>query len=80
MRDFEPLGALDGGEDGLMFYRAIVRWWRPLLRPGGWLMFEVGEDQSDAVLALMREAGMENLYAVEDTQGIKRVVVGRTAP
>ena len=80
VRDFEPLGALDGGEDGLMFYRAIVRWWRPLLRPGGWLMFEVGEDQSDAVLALMREAGMENLYAVEDTQGIKRVVVGRTAP
>lgn len=77
VRDFEPLGALDGGEDGLMFYRAIVRWWRPLLRPGGWLMFEVGEDQSDAVLALMREAGMENLYAVEDTQGIKRVVVGR---
>ena len=77
VRDFEPLGALDGGEDGLMFYRAIVRWWRPLLRPGGWLMFEVGEDQSDAVLALMREAGMDNLYAVEDTQGIKRVVVGR---
>ena len=77
VRDFEPLGALDGGEDGLMFYRSIVRWWRPLLRPGGWLMFEVGEDQSDAVLALMREAGMENLYAVEDTQGIKRVVVGR---
>lgn len=78
VRDFEPLGALDGGEDGLMFYRAIIRWWRPLLRPGGWLMFEVGEDQADAVLVMMREAGLDTLYAVEDTQGIKRVVVGRT--
>ena len=77
VRDFEPLGALDGGEDGLMFYRAIVRHWRHLLRPGGWLMFEVGEDQAETVMALMKDAGLENLYAVEDTQGIKRVVVGR---
>ena len=80
VRDFEPLGALDGGEDGLMFYRSIIRWWRHLLRPGGWLMFEVGEDQADAVLALMKDAGLQNLYAVEDTQGIRRVVIGRTLP
>ena len=38
VRDYEPLGALDGGEDGLMFYRAIVRHWTQILRPGGWLM------------------------------------------
>ena len=80
VRDFEPLGALDGGEDGLMFYRSIIRYWRHVLRPGGWLMFEVGEDQADAVLAMMRDAELQNLYAVEDTQGIKRVVIGRTAP
>ena len=79
VRDFEPLGALDGGEDGLMFYRAIIRHWRHVLRPGGWLMFEVGEDQAQDVLSMMKDAGLENLYAVEDTQGIKRVVVGRIA-
>ena len=79
VRDYEPLGALDGGEDGLMFYRAIIRYWRHLLRPGGWLMFEVGEDQAESVLGYMKDAGLESLYAVEDTQGIKRVVVGRTA-
>ena len=43
-------------------------------------MFEVGEDQAEAVMALMKDAGLENLYAVEDTQKIQRVVVGRTAP
>lgn len=79
VRDFEPLGALDGGEDGLMFYRSIIRHWRHVLRPGGWLMFEVGEDQAQDVLDMMKDAGLENLYAVEDTQGIKRVVVGRIA-
>lgn len=80
VRDFEPLGALDGGEDGLMFYRAIIRHWRHVLRPGGWLMFEVGENQAQDVLGMMKDAGLENLYAVEDTQKIQRVVVGRTAP
>jgi len=80
VRDFEPLGALDGGEDGLMFYRAIIRHWRHVLRPGGWLMFEVGENQAQEVLGMMKDAGLENLYAVEDTQKIQRVVVGRTAP
>ena len=73
----EPLGALDGGEDGLMFYRAIVRHWTQILRPGGWLMFEVGEDQADAVMALMTEEKYTDVTALEDTAGIRRVVVGR---
>ena len=45
VRDYEPLGALDGGEDGLTSYRAIIRHWTQIVRPGGWLIFEVGEDQ-----------------------------------
>ena len=69
--------ALDGGEDGLMFYRAIVRHWTQILRPGGWLMFEVGEDQADAVMALMTEEKYTDVTALEDTAGIRRVVVGR---
>ena len=77
VRDYEPLGALDGGEDGLMFYRAIVRHWTQILRPGGWLMFEVGEDQADAVMALMKDAKYTDVTALEDTAGIRRVVVGR---
>ena len=77
VRDYEPLGALDGGEDGLMFYRAIVRHWTQILRPGGWLMFEVGEDQADAVMALMTEEKYTDVTALEDTAGIRRVVVGR---
>ena len=71
------LRALDGGEDGLMFYRAIVRHWTQILRPGGWLMFEVGEDQAAAVMALMTEEKYTDVTALEDTAGIRRVVVGR---
>ena len=77
VRDYEPIWALDGGEDGLMFYRAIVQHWTQILRPGGWLMFEVGEDQADAVMALMKDAKYTDVTALEDTAGIRRVVVGR---
>ena len=77
VRDYEPLGALDGGEDGLMFYRAIVRNWKGVLRPGGQLMFEVGETQADAVSDLMRGAGFRDIATVEDTAGVRRVVIGR---
>ena len=77
VRDYEPLGALDGGEDGLIFYRAIVRNWKGVLRPGGQLMFEVGETQADAVSDLMRGAGFRDIATVEDTAGVRRVVIGR---
>ncbi len=77
VRDYEPLGALDGGEDGLMFYRAIVRNWKGVLRPGGQLMFEVGETQAGAVSDLMRGAGFRDIATVEDTAGVRRVVTGR---
>ena len=60
-----------------MFYRAIVRHWTQILRPGGWLMFEVGEDQADTVMALMTEEKYTDVTALEDTAGIRRVVVGR---
>ena len=77
VRDYEPLGSLDGGEDGLIFYRAIVRNWKGVLRPGGQLMFEVGETQADAVSDLMRGAGFRDIATVEDTAGVRRVVIGR---
>ncbi len=77
VRDYEPLGALDGGEDGLTFYRAIIHNWFLALRPGGLLMFEVGEDQAASVRALMREGQLQDVFSVQDTAGIERVVVGR---
>lgn len=77
VRDYEPLGALDGGEDGLMFYRAIIHNWITALRPGGLLMFEVGETQAPVVRAMMREQDMRDVFSVQDTAGIERVVVGR---
>ena len=77
VRDYEPLGALDGGEDGLMFYRAIVRHWTQILRPGGWLMFEVGEDQADAVMALMTE---EKIHRCDRPRGHRRHPARRRRP
>lgn len=74
VRDYEPIWALDGGEDGLDFYRAIVKNWTSSLRRGGALMFEVGEDQAGKVMELMREAGLRNAETVLDTRGVERVV------
>ena len=79
VRDYEPLGALDCGEDRLMFYRAIIHNWVDSLRPGGLLMFEVGEDQAAAVRAIMREQAFQDVFSVQDTAEIERVVVGRRA-
>ena len=74
VRDYEPIWALDGGEDGLDFYRAIVKSWPSALRPGGALMFEVGEEQAVEVRALMLEAGLRSAETVLDTRGVERVV------
>jgi len=76
VRDFEPRSALDGGADGLDFYRAISRRWREALTDNGRLYFEVGMGQADAVLRIMRSEGFGDIQAVPDTQGIPRVVYG----
>lgn len=77
VRDYEPHMALDGGGDGLDFYRAIVRQWKRALLPGGKLLFELGIGQADAVLRLMRGEGFGDLELFEDTQGIQRVIYGK---
>ncbi len=77
VRDFEPLEALDGGEDGYMFYRAIAKKWRSVLREDGWLLFEVGEEQAQYVALQMKKAGFTNIRTVKDTAGTERVVVGQ---
>ena len=77
VRDFEPLEALDGGEDGYMFYRAITKKWKSVLRKDGWLMYEVGEEQAQYVALQMKKAGFKNIRLVKDTAGTERVVVGQ---
>ena len=76
VRDFEPHDALDGGEDGLDFYRAVSSLWREALRTGGMLFFEVGIGQADDVLRIMRAQGFGDIEIVPDTAGIPRVVYG----
>ena len=76
VRDYEPHLALDGGADGLDFYRAISRDWKDALTPGGRLYFEVGIGQADPVLRLMRSQGFGDLQVIKDSGSIPRVVLG----
>ncbi|MBO5917891.1 MAG: peptide chain release factor N(5)-glutamine methyltransferase, partial [Oscillospiraceae bacterium] len=76
VREYEPRMALDGGEDGLDFYRFIAAKWKSALRLGGTLVFEVGFDQAEAVEQILLENGFENIIKTPDTQGILRVVEG----
>jgi len=76
VKDYEPLMALDGGEDGLKFYRAIVSNWSKLLKDGGQLAFECGEGQAAAVRHIMKEHGFMDITTHKDTLDIERVVIG----
>ena len=77
VKDFEPRAALDGGADGLDFYRSVSSLWREALRTGGMLLFEVGIGQADAVLRIMRAVGFGDLEITADPAGIPRVVSGK---
>jgi release factor glutamine methyltransferase len=78
VRGFEPLSALDGGADGLDFYRSITADASHHLTAGGWLLFEVGAGQAPDVLALLRAAGFsQDSFSAKDPAGIERVVGGR---
>ncbi len=75
VRDYEPLSALDGGEDGLIFYRSIIK--NAPLTPGGLLAFEIGYDQGDAVTELMESCGYQNVELLQDLSGLDRIVLGQ---
>lgn len=73
---FEPKTALDGGGDGMDFYRDITRLWSGKLKAGGALVFELGENQFDAVSAIMKANGFENIRASLDFGGTQRAIIG----
>lgn len=73
----EPRMALDGMEDGLFFYRKIVKESAAYLKKGGWLCFEIGCDQAKDVSEMMRAAGYQNRKVIKDLAGLDRVVMGQ---
>lgn len=76
VRDYDPHMALDGGEDGLYFYRIIVQESKEYLCGGGRLYFEIGADQAEAVKQLMEDAGFKDINVVKDYAGLDRVLYG----
>ena len=77
VRDYEPLSALDGGADGLDFYRAVASKWKAVLRKDGYILFECGEGQAGDVMDIMESNGFEDIKTYRDTIGVERVVSGR---
>lgn len=76
VREYEPRLALDGSEDGLLFYRRIIEGSRAHLKRGGMLFFEIGYDQGAAVCELMERAGFLEIQVTKDYAGLDRVVSG----
>ncbi|MEG0805399.1 MAG: peptide chain release factor N(5)-glutamine methyltransferase [Lachnospiraceae bacterium] len=74
VRDFEPMEALDGREDGLFFYRKIVQQAPEYLNPLGYLYFEIGHNQAQPVSELLQENHFTDIKVVKDLSGNDRVV------
>ncbi len=73
---FEPKIALDGGVDGLDFYRIISRNADNLIKPNGTLIFEIGYNQKDAVMKILENEGFSDISCVKDLNGNSRVIFG----
>ena len=73
---FEPKIALDGGADGLEFYRIISCLWKEIIAPGGLIAFETGYEQGEAVSDILKNSGFENITVIKDFGGRNRVVTG----
>ena len=77
VRDHEPIGALDGSADGLAFYRRLVQEGKDHLKSGGWMLFEIGCTQAEAVMEPLKKGGFQEIYVKKDLAGLDRVVGGR---
>ncbi len=78
VKNYEPYLALDGGEDGLDFYRKIIPKSMDFLRKGGRLLFEIGCKQGKDVSKILDRYGFKNIDILQDLAGLDRVVVGGT--
>ena len=77
IRDWEPISALDGGEDGMDFYRTILSSADQFLNPGGSLFLELGYDQAEAVKKVAKRQGFLDLTVINDYAGIGRILAVR---
>ena len=77
VRFHDPVLALDGREDGLYFYRRITEQAGKYLKPGGWLMYEIGCGQGADVSAIMQGEGFVEVAVKKDLAGLDRVVIGK---
>lgn len=77
VRFHDPVLALDGREDGLYFYRRITEQAGKYLKPGGWLMYEIGCEQGTDVSAIMQGEGFAEVTVKKDLAGLDRVVIGK---
>lgn len=75
VRSYEPLSALDGGEDGLSFYRSVCEKWQKTLLPGARIVFECGIGQSGGLRELGEASGLRFIEARKDTLGIDRAII-----
>ena len=73
----EPILALDGGSDGLVLLRRILREGLPFLKAGGWFVIEIGAGQAEAASEAAHSAGLVGIRTVPDLAGIQRVLVAR---
>lgn len=76
VKDYEPKTALDGGIDGLDFYREIAKEALNVLEENGYIIFEIGHDQGEDVKAILNQNGYVNVRIVQDLAGKDRVVLG----
>ena len=74
IREWEPAEALDGGEDGLDYYRTIIPGARDYLKERGSLVLEIGIGQADAIRRMAEDAGFEDIEVIRDYAGIERIV------
>lgn len=75
VRDWEPKEALDGGEDGLYFFKEILRDAHHYLKPGAWVILEVGVGQADEVKDIAKGSGLSLVSKIKDYANIERVLV-----
>lgn len=80
IREYEPISALDGGADGLLFYREIIKSSKSYLKPGGMLALETGYDQAADVARMLSGSFFKDIMTYKDLAGIDRVVTSILSP
>ncbi len=78
IKDWEPIEALDGGKDGLDYYRVIIPEARNYLKEGGYIMLELGIGQADTVRKIAEDAGFMDISLIKDYAGIDRILIAKS--